>query len=484
MAALLTLLLGLPATRASTLDCQVIPQVDGRCELWVASYDHPAGHGSTGAGYDYAETLAVGEDLVFVTGSSWDEGEGAQSIATVAFSQADGAQQWVARAGRGAISYPYDIAVAPAGDLVYVTGAQNYDFVSTGEILTVAYDSATGEERWSRVVGGPGMAAGHALAVNPSGTLFVTGTSGGNLSTVAYDGETGLELWRAGFDGPGHGQDQAFEAAVSPDGTSVFVAGFASTAPNDADWDFIVIAYGAADDPATPGDERGDELWSATYDGADELDVVYGLGVSPDGSRVFVTGESATEGRGVLRQNVDYATVAFDAGTGEELWSTRYAGPMRGENFPYDLAVSPTGDQVYVTGQGTGDATDLDWEVTTVAYDAATGAEAWVRRYGFPPPCVEWGQAVAATATGVYVTGVSSANCFQIDVVTLRLDPATGTPQWIARFNDSGIANDWPAAIGLSNDGSHVFVGARFSDKGLDPTSDNLDDYGVMAYDA
>jgi hypothetical protein len=82
------------------------------------------------------------------------------------------------------------------------------------------------------------------------------------------------------------------------------------------------------------------------------------------------------------------------------------------------------------------------------------------------------------------VTGVSSANCFQIDVVTLRLDPATGTPQWIARFNDSGIANDWPTAIGLSNDGSHVFVGARFSDKGLDPTSDNLDDYGVMAYDA
>ncbi len=465
-----------------SVECDAVPQVDDHCEVWVGTYDHPGGHGPTGAGFDYAEALAVGQGSVFVTGSSWDEEQEAQHIATAAFAQEDGRQRWAARFGETGVSYPHDVAVSPDGSLVYVTGSIEYDFYTTGELVTVAYDAALGLERWSNVEKGPGLGVGYDVAVGPDGTVYVAGANTSNAALLALDGTTGETLWRASFDGPAHGDDQARRVAVSEDGSAVFVAGY--TTVTGSDYDLLVGAYSAVDVPETAEDERGAHLWTGTYDGNREIDVAFGLGISPDGSRVFATGQSGAEGRGVQRQNIDYATVAFDARSGQRLWASRYAGPMRGENLPFDLAVSPTGDRVYVTGQGSGDATDLDWDVTTVAYDAVTGTQAWVRRYGFPAPCVEWGQAVAATATGVYVFGVSSANCFQIDLVTLRLDPATGVPSWTARFNDSGIANDWPEAIGLSGDGSRVFVAGRFSDKGLDPTSENLDDYGVIAYDA
>jgi hypothetical protein len=51
----------------------------------------------------------------------------------------------------------------------------------------------------------------------------------------------------------------------------------------------------------------------------------YALGVSPDGTTVFVSGTSI--GRD---GSFDYATVAYDASTGHGLWLARYNGPGSG----------------------------------------------------------------------------------------------------------------------------------------------------------
>ena len=58
------------------------------------------------------------------------------------------------------------------------------------------------------------------------------------------------------------------------------------------------------------------------YDGpASSRDLVRSLAVSRDGSTVFVTGESLGVGTGY-----DYATVAYDAARGDEIWTTRHDG--------------------------------------------------------------------------------------------------------------------------------------------------------------
>src|SRR5437870_4709988 len=69
---------------------------------------------------------------------------------------------------------------------------------------------------------------------------------------------------------------------------------------------------------ATPGSQ----LWVKRYNGPlNDDDGARALGVSPDGTTVFVTGASIGTTNGD-----DYATVAYNASTGANLWLARYNG--------------------------------------------------------------------------------------------------------------------------------------------------------------
>src|SRR5262249_22588589 len=147
--------------------------------------------------------------------------------------------------------------------------------------------------------------------------VFVTGPSAGSTSgldyaTVAYDASSGARLWARRYDGPGNGLDAAHALGVSPDGAEVFVTG--PSAGSTSGLDYATVAYDAS---------SGARLWARRYDGpGNGLDAAHALGVSPDGSKVFVTGNSAGS-----TSFDDYATVAYDASSGARLWARRYDGP-------------------------------------------------------------------------------------------------------------------------------------------------------------
>jgi hypothetical protein len=75
---------------------------------------------------------------------------------------------------------------------------------------------------------------------------------------------------------------------------------------------------------------------------------------------VFVTGWSA----GSSGVDSDYATVAYDASAGTRFWASRYDAGSEDEAAA--LGVSPDGSTVFVTGSSTG-ATGHD-DYATVAY--------------------------------------------------------------------------------------------------------------------
>ena len=197
--------------------------------------------------------------------------------------------------------------------------------------------------------------------------------------------------------------------------------------------------------------------------------------MSPDGSAVFVTGQSYGSAT-----SVGYATVAYDAATGDELWATRYNGPTSGiahGDAARALGVSPDGLQVFVTGGSTGSTSGYDYG--TVAYDAATGDELWTRRYNGPRNGYDRAVAlgVSPDASQVFVTGSSSnGSGTGDDYATLGYDAATGTKLWARRYDGPTKGRDFATALGVSPAGSEVFVTGSSN-------GPMYFDYATVAYD-
>ena len=142
--------------------------------------------------------------------------------------------------------------------------------------------------------------------------------------------------------------------------------------------------------PAGAGDQvaGGTRLWMALYKGSNGDGQATAVAASPDGSKVFVTGLN-----GASSPHEFYGTVAYDSDTGARVWTASYRGPA-GNNSPAAIAVSPDGSKVFVTGSsGTVGANTIDY--ATVAYEAATGARLWTAHYygpGRQSPCRHRGE--------------------------------------------------------------------------------------------
>ncbi len=156
-------------------------------------------------------------------------------------------------------------------------------------------------------------------------------------------------------------------------------------------------------------------LWRKRYNGpGSSNDDAYSVAVSPDGSKVFVTGSSTGSGT-----SGDYATIAYDAVTGQELWTKRYNGPGNDYDIAHSVAVSPDGSKAFVTGWSYGSGTAFDY--ATIAYDADTGEELWTKRYNGPGNSGDHAYSVAASPDGskAFVTGASTGSGTSFDYATI-----------------------------------------------------------------
>jgi outer membrane protein assembly factor BamB len=400
-------------------------------QLWVRHYNGPGR--DYGAGNDDgASSVAVSPagDKVFVTGHS--AGKTSDQYATVAYNAATGAQLWIKRYGRAGSAV--SLAVSPSGRTVFVTGSV---VVPQNRLVyaTVAYNAATGAQRWARHYYGRSGDGGDAasVAVSPTGDrVFVTGTSGSQqYATVAYNAATGAKVWAKHYHDPAKGDGYATSLAVSR-GT-VFVTGRADG--------YVTVAYNAA---------TGAQRWAARYNGPGNGGAARSVAVSPTGNRVFVTGTSL--GRAGTYQ---YATVAYNAATGARLWVKRYHhGPLDLQGAG-SVAVSPTGNKVYVTGNCQADGLPGYADYATVAYNAATGAQLWATRYNGPGDDRAAAVAVSPTGDKVYVTGSPNSTD---DYATLAYNAATGAQLWAAHYYGRGGNGGHATSMAVSPTGDRVFV--------------------------
>jgi hypothetical protein len=343
---------------------------DGRL-LWRASYDGPV------SGNDYAWSLRASPDgaRVYVTGLS--DGEGMQAdFATIALDAATGARLWTARHDGGwhLADWAYILEPSPDGRTVFVEGWVTR--VPTGmDYALIAYDAATGQERWASSYAGPGSDLGTDIAVARDGSIVVvtgfavTETGSLDLRTVAFEASTGATRWVAGATTP---QVELYPfVRISPQSDRVFVLG--SGQGVSSEMDFSLSAFDAAD---------GAQRWARTYDDPSGLnDFAASLALAPDGQRAYMTGCSSAI-PGTRTPSYDVATVAVDTAMGEVAWVQRFDGPDHGGDAGWSVAANPDGTGVVVTGWSEG--ADSGYDLTTFAYDAATGAERWASRLDQP----------------------------------------------------------------------------------------------------
>jgi hypothetical protein len=327
----------------------------------------------------------------------------------------------------------------------------------TGAISPGSVLAETATEEWVATYNGPGNSGdwANAMALDGSGNVYVTGYSigsgtGRDYATIKYD-TNGNQLWAARYNGSGNDKDMSSAIAVDASG-NIYVTGQSygsGTYP-----DYATIKY----------DTNGNQLWVARYNGpGNSGDYAEAIAVDTSGN-VYVTGWSVGSGT-----HIDYATVKYDANTGEQLWVARYNGPANDWDDAYAIAVDGSGN-VYVTGLSVGSGTSYDY--ATVKYDT-NGNQLWVARYNGPGNSDDYAEAIAVDGSGnVYVTGRSDGSP---DYATIKYD-TNGNQLWVARYNGPASNIDFAYAIAVDGSGN-VYVTGKSIGIGTDG------DYATIKYD-
>ena len=103
------------------------------------------------------------------------------------------------------------VAASPDGNEVYVTGSNNQG--ATFKFVTVAY-TAAGKQLWATPFAVAPGDQPNKVAVSPDGkTVYVAGFTGSpsnaDYVTIAYAAGTGNQKWAHTYNGPANGNDQA-----------------------------------------------------------------------------------------------------------------------------------------------------------------------------------------------------------------------------------------------------------------------------------
>lgn len=218
--------------------------------------------------WDHANDIAIdASGFVNVTGDMMKTASSSSSDYGTIRVTSNGGYQWLSLYDGPGHDYDIARAIAVDNDAVYVTGS-SYGGSTGNDYGTVKYNAQNGSKIWSATYNGPGNDSDHGtdVEVDASGNVFVTGYSKGSgtnfdFATVKYD-PAGSEQWVMRYDGPVSGYEVSVALALD-DAGNVYVTGYGPG--TDGYHDFVTIKYseGAAIDAGPVSiDSPADTVWS------------------------------------------------------------------------------------------------------------------------------------------------------------------------------------------------------------------------------
>ncbi len=407
---------------------------------WAARYN--------GAGNSLDWSYAIAMDLsgnIIVTGYSTGSGTG-KDYKTIKYNPA-GTILWEATFN-GPINggdYSNALAIDPSGN-VFVTG--RVDYGTTGsDIVTIKYNS-TGVQQWmARYIGASnGLDEGRSIHLVSDGSVIVGGKTTGTASgldfiTIKYNPD-GTQAWATVYNGPGNNEDYVVSVDVSTSG-DIYAGGCSIGASSGQD--FVVMKY----------NNSGVEQWVKRYNGAGNGgDAVVGIKVDGAGNIVAC---GYTDMGAAERHN--FLTLKYNS-AGTLIWEKQYNGTASSVDIATYMAVDAN-NNIYLTGFTTQlSGTVLDSNYGTIKYDPS-GNLLWVVIYDGPNNSVDVSRSIFIdNASNVYITG-SSEGTGSDDYATIKYSPS-GSVVWIMSYNGTGNQNDYSTSVVADNNGNAYVTGRSY----------------------
>ncbi|MDQ3047179.1 MAG: SBBP repeat-containing protein [Bacteroidota bacterium] len=418
-------------------------------------------YSSTGANVDRAQDMVMdAAGNVYVTGIARGA-SGNFDYVTIKYNSA-GVQQWLSEYnGPGnSLDEAHAVTIDTSGN-VYVTG-WSYGGAGTGyDYATIKYNSA-GAQQWASRYNNTTNGTDEAfdIGVDFSGNVYVTGTSDGSgvnsaAATVKYN-SSGTQTALIRFEGAGNQLDAGYSIYVDPTTGTTYVAGytFQSTAN---DFNFLTVKYNSS----------LVQQWSAQYNGPSaNYDEARSIAVDAAGN-VYVTGNTQT----TVLTNFNYATVKYDA-AGVQQWAQTYNGTGDDADRANVVKLDASGN-IYVTGKSVGVGSTGE-DIYTIKYDNS-GATLWANRYNGTSNGYDEGKDLEVDLSGnVYVAGLSFEAGASTDYILIKYD-AAGTQQWKTQYNGTGNNSDQAAGLEVDNAGN-IYV------TGYSKGAGTVEDYETIKY--
>ncbi len=324
-----------------------------------------------------------------------------------------GSQQWQRQFGASnTFNEGYGVALDTDGN-VYITGSTNgvvgADPSAGGTDCFIAKYDSSGNQLWMHQFGSTGSDFSSGIAVDNTGTAFVTGTTDGTI-----DGQTnagGYDAFIVKFDSAGTraavqtrllgtAQNDSSEAITMDASGNIIIAGYTggtlAGTTNTGLYDLFVAKY----------DQSVTQLWISQRGSIDD-DQAWDLAVDSSGN-VFVAGGTYNGLDGFANPDStgftsDLFIVKYSA-SGAWQW-TRQAGTS--DNDSANGIATDSAGNIYATG---GTAGGFDGNTSSGGYDLlivkynANGEKQWTRQRGTSSD--DEGMAIAAGSNGnVLVTG-------------------------------------------------------------------------------
>jgi uncharacterized delta-60 repeat protein len=390
---------------------------------------------------DWAYAITVdASDNVYVTGFSY--GLNPNLVVDIVTIKYDNALNQLAirrtTAPSGDIE-PVSIVTDPSGN-VYVAGTSyQYTTIATYDFVTIKYDSSL-NENWVRYYSVSGTSRDEAMgiAVDASGGVYVTGTTldgggAGDIVTIKYDA-SGTFQWADIFNGSGNANDRPVGIAVNSAG-DLYLAGAAySTGTNN---DYLIRKYKV----------DGTILWTTVHNyGGTSNEYASAMAVDST-DNIYVTGYGSGGPPGKRSETIKVNP------SGSVLWSSWQDFPT----YPSSITVDSSSN-VYLGGDGIVPPGNYDGFV--VVKLNSSGALVWT---GYEDPGSKGGylQTVQVGVDGsgnAFLSGTAAASGTGNDYYTVMFD-SSGATAWSQRYD--GPPNN-PVFIAMAMDplGNVVTLGA------------------------